>query len=118
VSRIRGIRDGQVFRKRRRAPRTLRARIREANGIASVELGITRRVGKRCTAYNDRLGRFARVRCGRHPRIEVGTKPRVSLLLPRRLKRGRYTYDVRATDRAGNAERRVRGRNRVVFRVR
>lgn len=118
VSRIRGMREGQVFRKRRRAPRILRARVREPNGIASVELGITRRVGKRCTAYDDRLGRFARVRCGRHPRLEVGPAPRISLLLPQRLKRGRYTYDVRATDLAGNVERRERGRNRVVFFVR
>jgi hypothetical protein len=118
VSTIRRIKDGQVFRHRKRAPRTLRARARDAGGLASVELGITRRVGRRCTAYDDTLGRFKRVRCGTHPRFDIGTAGRVSLLLPKRLGRGRYTFDVRATDRAGNVERRVRGRNRVVFRVR
>ncbi len=118
VSTILRVAEGQVFRRRRKAPRTLRARVQDDRGLASVELGITRRVGRRCTAYDDTLGRFARVRCGRHPRFEIGTAARVSLLLPKRLGRGRYTYEVRATDQAGNVERRERGRNRVVFRVR
>jgi hypothetical protein len=118
VSTIRRIKEGQVFRHRRKAPRTLRARVAEAGGLASVELGITRRVGDRCTAYDDTLGRFKRVTCGTHPRFDIGTAARVSLLLPRRVGRGRYTFDVRATDTAGNVERRARGRNRVVFHVR
>jgi hypothetical protein len=118
VSTVRRIREGQVFRHRRRAPRTLRAHVEEAGGLASVELGITRRVGDRCTAYDDTLGRFKRITCGTHPRFDIGKAGRVSLLLPKRLGRGRYTYDVRATDTAGNAERRARGRNRVVFHVR
>jgi hypothetical protein len=117
VSRILRIRDGQVFR-RRGAPRILRARVTEAGGIASIAFGITRRVGRHCTAYDDTLGRFKRVRCKRHPRFVIGTAPRISLLLPQRLGRGRYTFDVRATDAAGNAEGRVRGRNRIVFVVR
>jgi hypothetical protein len=120
VSKILRLRDRQVFkkRKRKRVPRFLRARVTEAGGLAAVELGITRRVRKRCTAYDDTLGGFKRVRCGSHPRFVVGTAKRISFLLPTRPGRGRYTFDVRATDVAGNAERLARGRNRVVFFVR
>jgi hypothetical protein len=118
VSTIQRIHEGRLFRHRRKAPRTLRAVVADVSPLASVELGITRRIGQRCTAYDDTLGRFARVRCGTHPRFDIGTAKSVSLLLPQRLGRGRYTYDVRATDAAGNVERTVRRRNRVVFHVR
>lgn len=117
-SAIRGIREQQVFRKRRRAPRTLRATVADEGALAAVALSITRKRGKRCSAFNDLRGRFVRVRCGRHPRFGVGTDKEVSFLLPRRLGRGRYVYDVVATDAAGNREKLARGRNRVVFHVR
>ncbi|MEA2124285.1 MAG: hypothetical protein QOI80_1067 [Solirubrobacteraceae bacterium] len=117
VSTIRGIREGQVF-KHSKGPRTLRARVEEPNGIAGVAFAITRGVDGRCTAFNATIGKFVRIRCGRHPRFGVGTSARASLLLPKRLKRGRYVFDVAATDRAGNRETLARGRNRVVFRVR
>lgn len=117
-STIRGLREQQVFRKRRRAPRTLRATVEDAGPLGAVALSITRQRGKRCRAFNDTLGRFARIRCGRHPRFGVGTDKAVSFLLPKRLGRGRYVFDVVATDTAGNQEQLARGRNRIVFRVR
>lgn len=114
VSRILGLRDGAVLR---RGPRILRALVTENTGLRKVTLGIARRVGRRCTAYSDTLARFTRVRCGLVPRFSLGTARKVSLLLPTRLRAGVYTLDVRAKDLAGNTEAKVRGRNRVVFRV-
>lgn len=115
VSRIRGIREGRVFK---RGPRTLRATISDASALASVKLSLTRRVGRRCTAFSGRRERFVKARCGAHPRFEIGTSKTVSFLLPKRLGKGRYVLDVLATDVAGNREALARGTSRVVFRVR
>ena len=116
-STIRGIKEQQVFRKRRRAPRTLRATVTDDGSLGAVALSITRKHGKKCTAFNDTRGRFVRVKCGRHPRFGVGTDKTVSFLLPQRLGPGRYVFDVVATDSVGNQEQLARGRNRVVFQV-
>ena len=115
VTRIRGIADGERFD---RGPRVLRAAVREAGGIASVRMSLTRKLRGRCSALRGDSERFARVRCGRHPQFGVGTSPRVSFLLPSRLGPGRYVLTVVATDAAGNRERVRRGRNRVRFTVR
>ena len=117
VSKIRGIRDGRRF-KRRKGPRTLKATVADAGGIADVKLALTRSHRGRCFAFSGSKGRFVRIRCGRHPRFSVGDRSAVSFLLPARLKTGRYVLDVVATDRAGNRETLARGSNRVVFRVR
>lgn len=117
VSRIEGIREQQRFR-RKRAPRELRATITDASALRSVQLSLTRQVGRRCTAFDGRTERFKRIRCGRHPRFGIGTAKTVSFLLPARLRKGRYVFDVVSTDVNGNAETLARGRNRVVFRVR
>jgi hypothetical protein len=118
VSHILRIHEGQVFKHRGKAPRTLRASVSEADGLAKVTLGLTRRVGKRCSRFSDTRARFVKVRCGRHPRFTVGSAPQVSYLLPQRLRRGAYVLDVISTDRAGNVETLKRGLNRVVFTVR
>ncbi len=117
-STIRDIKEKQVFRKRRKAPRTLKATITDDSSLEAVRLSITRRRGKKCRAFNDRRGRFVKVRCGRHPRFDIGTDKTVSFLLPKRLGKGRYVFDVVSTDVAGNQEQLARGRNRVVFKVR
>lgn len=114
-SAISGIREQQVFRPKR-APRTLRAAVDEP--VAQVTLGLTRQVGRRCRAFSDTRAAFVRSRCGRHPRFAVGDRDQISYLLPKRLPRGRYVFDVVSTDTAGNEEHLARGRNRVVFFVR
>lgn len=116
VSRIRSPRDGRVFK--RRGPRQLRAAIAGTDGPAAVRLALTRRVGKRCTAFRGASERFTKARCGAHPRFDVGPDRRLSFLLPSRLRKGKYVFDVIASDAAGNVEALERGRNRVVFRVR
>ncbi|MEJ7891873.1 MAG: hypothetical protein WKF94_04475 [Solirubrobacteraceae bacterium] len=116
VSQVKSPRNRKVFK--RRGPRQLRAAIEEAGSLASVKLALTWRVGRRCAAFRGDAERFARVKCGSHPRFVAGTDPQLSFLLPGRLGRGKYVFDVVATDAAGNTEALERGRNRVVFRVR
>ena len=116
VSQVKSPGNRKVFK--RRGPRQLRAAIEEAGSLASVKLALTRRVGKRCAAFRGDAERFARVKCGAHPLFVAGTDPQLSFLLPGRLGRGKYVFDVVATDAAGNTEALERGRNRVVFRVR
>lgn len=117
-STVRDFDDGRIFRKRSNAPRTLRVAVRDASGLRSVFLGLTRRRAGRCTAFSDVRGRFVRSTCGEHERFRVGSSKDVSFLLPKRLAKGRYTVTVRATDASGNRERLADGRNRVVFYVR
>ena len=90
----------------------------DASALRSVQLSLVRQVGRRCTAFDGASERFKRVRCGRHPRFAIGTDKAVSFLLPARLGKGRYVFDVVSTDVDGNRETLARGRNRVVFRVR
>ena len=113
---IKGIREGRVF-KRGHGPRTLRASVTDDSALASVKLALTRKSGKRCSAFSVRKGRFVKAACGKHPLSAIGSAKTVSFLLPQRLARGRYVLDVLATDTAGNRETSARGTNRVVFRV-
>ena len=118
-STIRGIKEKQVFRKRRKAPRTLRATVDDESSLGAVALSITRKRGKRCSAFNDVARALRARRSAAATRASgSGRTRRVSFLLPARLRPGRYVFDVVATDAAGNREQLARGRNRVVFTVR
>jgi hypothetical protein len=97
-----GLRDGQVF-SRKRAPRTLRGTVSaDPSGIKSVRLSILRRKGKRCWAFDGDRERFKRHRCGGWRSFRIGDRAEWSYLLPKRLARGRYTIRVVAIDNAGN----------------
>jgi hypothetical protein len=118
AARIRGIRSGQRFT-RRRAPRTLRGSVTpDPSGLRAVKLSITRSVGGRCQIYSSSQERFRRSRCGRRVNFSIGDRQDWSYLLPKRLGKGRYVLDVIAVDKAGNRDTLARGRNRVVFFVR
>jgi hypothetical protein len=95
---------------RRRAPRTLSGTVTpDPSGIGDVRLRLKRRDGRRCEGYDARRERFARVSCWHNGAwFSAGDRERWSYLLPARLGRGRYTLDVFALDRAGNAAPRVR----------
>lgn len=106
-------------RYRGRGPRRLRARLSDAGGIADAQLALTRKRGRRgerrCAGFGERKGRLRKIRCGRRLLFSVGAQERVSFLLPRRLQRGRYRFDVVAVDAAGNrtaAHKRFRVRRR------
>jgi hypothetical protein len=118
---IRSIREGQVFR-RRRGPRVLRGAVRESGGVLMVKLRLTRNDRGRCSAWSARRERFVRRRRCRASAgwwFKVGTRGDWEYQLPERLPRGRYVLDVNAIDQAYNRDdKRRRGTNRVVFRVR
>jgi hypothetical protein len=79
-------------------------------GVRQVLFAVAKKSGRRCRhlGSDGRLG--PRASCHR-------TRYRTSSRLPR-LPRGRYVAWSRAVDRAGNVERKARGRNLVRFRVR
>ena len=114
---ITAIRNGQKFA-RKKAPRKLEAKVSDASGLLQVKISLTRQVGKRCWAFSRTAERFKRITCGEHPLFKVGDRSDVSYLLPKRLGKGRYVFDVIATDRQYNRDALARGRNRVVFEVR
>jgi hypothetical protein len=118
VGRIRGIREGQRF-KRKKAPRTLRGTVApDPSGLRAVKLSLTRSSRGRCRLYSPTRERFRRSRCGRRVYFSIGDRQDWSYLLPRRLGKGRYVLDVIAVDKLGNRDTLARGRNRVVFHVR
>ncbi len=118
VGRIRGIRNGQRF-KRRRAPRILRGTVSpDPAGLRAVKLSLTRSHRGRCQLYSPTRERFRPSRCGRRVNFKIGDRQDWSYLLPRRLRRGRYVLDVIAVDKLGNRDTLARGRSRVVFFVR
>jgi hypothetical protein len=117
-ARVRGIRDGKVFR-HGKGPRVLRGVVgAEPAGLRVVRLSLQRKVHGRCQAYNVPRARFVSRRCGDHRSFKVSNEGNFSYLLPHRLTRGRYDLRLIAVDRAGNRDRVRRGRNRVVFTVR
>jgi hypothetical protein len=118
VARIRGIREGQRFN-RKKAPRTIRGSVSpDPSGLRAVKLSLTRSSGGRCQLYSPSQERFRNSRCGRRVNFRIGDRERFSYLLPKRLGKGRYVLDVIAVDKTGNRDQLARGRNRVVFFVR
>jgi hypothetical protein len=119
VARIRSIREQQRFG-RGRGPRELAGRVDpDPSGLHMVKIRLTRRVGNRCTYFSGRQERFRGTRCGRGHFFAIGDRNDWSYLLPSRLPRGRYVFDVKAIDGAFNRdETPQRGRTRVVFHVR
>jgi len=97
-----GVRNGQVF-SRRRAPRTLTGTVTaDPSGIRSVRLSIVRKRRGRCWAFDGATERFKPHRCGGSRSFRIGDRAEWSYLLPSRLPRGRYTIRVVAVDRLGN----------------
>jgi hypothetical protein len=117
-ARLSGLRDGRRFT-RRHAPRTLRGTVSaDASGLQDVQLRLKRHDGRRCQAYSGARERWVTRTCWHNARwFSVGDRESWSYLLPARPGRGRYTLDVRATDKAGNTSSLKRGISRVVFRV-
>jgi hypothetical protein len=117
-ARVRGIKDGKVFR-HGKGPRVLRGVVGASPaGLRAVRMSLQRKVDGRCRTYNVRRARFVGHRCGDHPSFKVASDGDVSYLLPKRLTAGRYDLRFIAVDRVGKRDRVRRGRNRVVFTVR
>ncbi len=117
-ARIRGLRDGKLFR-HGKGPRVLRGHVGpDPAGLRAVKMSLQRKLDGSCTSYSVRRERFVKRPCGTHPTYKIGDDADWSYLLPKRLGKGRYDLRVVAVDSAGNRDRIRRGRNRVLFKVR
>jgi hypothetical protein len=95
-------------------PRTLRGPVADASGIEQVQVRLKRKRGKRCSAFSASRERFVRRSCKRGaPWFDAGSDASWSYLLPKRLRRGLYQLQARATDQAGNRSTNASVRFRV-----
>ncbi|TMK98427.1 MAG: hypothetical protein E6G34_12410 [Actinobacteria bacterium] len=120
VARIAGIRSGRVY-SRRFAPRVLSGKVQVPPGgtLRDVRIRLERRHAGRCFFFSGSRVRFVRTRrCRPAPFFSVGGSQSFSYLLPARLPRGRYVYDIEAISADGTATKLVDGVSHVVFRVR
>jgi len=120
VARIAGVRSGRVY-PRRFAPRVLRGKIQVSPGgtLRDVRIRLERRHARRCYYFSGSRVRFVRTRrCRPAPFFSVGGSQSFSYLLPARLPRGRYVYDIEAVSDDGTTTKLVDGVSHVVFRVR
>jgi hypothetical protein len=102
IATIAGLRNRQHFRKHK-GPRELKGSVADSGALKSVEVRLRRKSGKRCFGFSAKRERFTRMRCSRDARwFSVGSTADWSYLLPKRLPRGLYQLQVRATDVAGN----------------
>jgi hypothetical protein len=110
--------DGHVYT-RRHAPRVLSGKVTSKAPVTSIAIRLRRRWHGRCWAYNGTLERFVKARCGHASFFSVGaTGSSFTYLLPSKLPRGRYVFDIEASDAAGDHSVLHRGSSRIVFYVR
>jgi hypothetical protein len=120
VASVVGIKNGHLY-SRRAAPRLLRGTVLVPAGglLRKVQISLKRRHRGRCSYFSGSRARFVGIRCSKAaPFFSVGTQSSFSYLLPARLPRGRYTYEIEAVDGAGQTTKLVNGVSRVVFSVR
>jgi hypothetical protein len=117
-ARVRGIKDGRVFR-HGKGPRVLHGAVGASPaGLRAVRMSLQRKLHGHCRSYSVPRAKFVNRPCGQHRSFKVSSTGDFSYLLPKRLTRGRYDLRMIAVDRAGKRDRVRRGRNRVVFTVR
>ncbi|UGS35389.1 DUF4430 domain-containing protein [Capillimicrobium parvum] len=110
---IAGLRNGQHF-SRRGAPRELHGTVADQGAVKQVQLRLERKRGKGCSSFSADRERFVKRSCGRGAAwFDAGDDASWSYLLPKRLGRGLYQLQVRATDAAGNRSTNASVRFRV-----
>jgi hypothetical protein len=109
--------DGHVY-SRRSAPRTLAGTIVAHTAVTAVSAKLRRRYRGRCSSYDGTRERFLSARCGSGSFFKLSSGGTFSYLLPSALAPGRYVFDIKATDEAGNVTTLARGSSRLVFYVR
>jgi hypothetical protein len=118
-AKIAGVKNGHVY-SRRTAPRLLKGSVVVPAGglLRKVQISLKRRYRGRCFDFSGSRGRFVAVKCKQAASFfSVGTKDSFSYLLPARLPRGLYTYDIEAVDGTGHTTKLVSGISHVVFKV-
>ncbi|MFI4994060.1 MAG: Ig-like domain-containing protein [Solirubrobacterales bacterium] len=120
VAKVAGVKNGHVY-SRRRAPRVLGGIVKVPAGgtLRQVRISLERRYHGRCWDFSGSRVRFVRARkCGSASFFSVGGSESFSYLLPARLPKGRYVFDIEGVDSAGHVTKLVSGVSHVVFQVR
>jgi hypothetical protein len=119
LARVNGIVNGRVFR-RHRGPRILQGEVEVLNGgmLRQVRISLQRRYRGRCFDFSGSRESFVRTKkCGSKAFFSVGGSASFSYLLPARLPRGSYVYDIEGINSTGQATKLVSGVSHVVFQV-
>lgn len=116
---ITSVKEQQVFT-RKNAPLVLSGLVSyDPNGLSDVRIRLTRTRGTKChyfSAFDDTFLRLNKCGADGLQLFSIGHTPHWSFVLPRRPTPGRYTLDVSAVDKLGNAAvPAARGRDRIVF---
>jgi len=118
VTRAGGVLDGHVY-PRRGAPRILQGSVEVGTGntLREVRIALERRARGRCFAFSGRRGAFVHASCRKPRFFDVADTTSFSYLLPARLPRGRYVYDIEAVSDAGDVTALAKGQSSVAFTV-
>jgi hypothetical protein len=119
TAKVAGVKNGRVY-SRHAAPRLLKGTVTVPAGVLlqKVQISLKRRYRGRCYAFDGSSVRFVAIKCKQDaPFFSVGTNPSFSYLLPARLPRGSYTYDIEAVNGAGQSTKLVNGVSKLAFRV-
>jgi len=118
-ARITGVKNGHVY-SRRSAPRLLAGVVEVPSGgtLRQVRISLQRRYHGRCFDFSGSRESFVRTKkCGSAAFFLVGESESFSYLLPARLPKGSYVYDIEAINNTGQATKLVSGISHVVFQV-
>jgi hypothetical protein len=119
MAEVAGIKNGHIY-SRRSALRLLAGVVKVPPGgtLRQVRISLERRYHGRCFDFSGSRESFVRTKkCGFAPFFSVGGSESFSYLLPARLPKGSYTYDIEAINSAGQATKLVSGVSHVVFQV-
>jgi hypothetical protein len=118
VARASGVLNGHVYSKRR-APRILGGSVEVPGGntLHAVRIALERRIHRHCFAFSGARGVFVRASCGKLRFFDVADTSSFSYLLPARLPKGSYVYDIEAVSDAGAITKLASGVSRVAFSV-
>jgi len=119
MAKVAGVENGHTY-SRRSAPRLLGGMVEIPAGgtLRQVRIRLERRYHGHCWDFSGSRVKFIRAKkCGRASFFSVGGSESFSYLLPKRLPKGRYVYDIEAVDGAGHATKLVSGVSHVVFTI-
>jgi hypothetical protein len=119
VAKVAGVKDHHVY-SRRSAPRVLKGSVEVPAGdtLRQVRIRLERRHRGRCFTFSGSRARFVRAKkCGSASFFSVGGSESFSYLLPARLPKGQYVFDIEGVDSKGQTTKLVSGVSHVVFQV-
>jgi hypothetical protein len=119
VAKVVGVKNRHIY-SGRSAPRLLAGTVEVSSGgtLHQVRISLQRRYRGRCFDFSGSRESFVRTeKCGSATFFSVGGSESFSYLLPARLPKGSYVFDIEGIDSAGQATKLVSGISHVVFQV-